>query len=162
MDCNARTENFGENSDCRKFVVSFFETVFKDEMFFQAEDDEDQPVLKKKKRGRKKKTECEDPDQLDEPGEEKPKKKRGRPKGSGLGLGLGEGENPKKDENGEVTQEDLFDFPQDESLRDPAMRHQCDRCVRGFMLKPEFHQVRSRKAIHVYVVYNNIVQHFVL
>ena len=112
--------------------------------YFQAEDDEDQPVLKKKKRGRKKKTESDD-----EPGEEKPKKKRGRPKGSGLGLGLGEGENPKKDENGEATQEDLFDFPQDESLRDPAMRHQCDRCVRGFMLKPEFHQVRSRKAIHV-------------
>ena len=100
-------------------------------------------MLKKKKRGRKKKTESEDHQDLDEPGEEKPKKKRGRPKGSGL-LGLGEGENPKKDENGEVTQEDLFDFPQDESLRDPAMRHQCDRCVRGFMLKPELHQVRSR------------------
>ena len=115
-------------------------------------------MLKKKKRGRKKKTESEDPD-LDEPGEEKPKKKRGRPKGSGLGLGLGEGENPKKDENGEVTQEDLFDFPQDESLRDPAMRHQCDRCVRGFMLKPEFHQVRSRKAIHVQctiILYNTL------
>ena len=123
-----------------KFLVSFFETFFKNEKYFQAEDDEDQPVLKKKKRGRKKKTESDN-----EPGEEKPKKKRGRPKGSGLGLG--EGENPKKDENGEVTQEDLFDFPQDESLRDPAMRHQCDRCVRGFMLKPEFHQVRSRKAI---------------
>ena len=100
-----------------------------------------QPVLKKKKRGRKKKTQNEDHQDLDE---EKPKKRRGRPKGSG-GLGLGE-TTLQKDENGEAIQEDLFNFPQDESLRDPSMRHQCDRCVRGFMLKPEFHQVRSKKS----------------
>ena len=38
---------------------------------------------------------------------------------------------------------ELFDFPQDESLRDLSLRHQCDRCVKGFKVKYQFDQVRE-------------------
>ena len=37
---------------------------------------------------------------------------------------------------------ELFSFPQDEGLRDPAMKFQCDRCVKGFKAKFKLEQVR--------------------
>ena len=38
--------------------------------------------------------------------------------------------------------EELFSFPQDESLRDPTMKHQCNLCVKGFNKKFKLDQVK--------------------
>ena len=39
--------------------------------------------------------------------------------------------------------EELFSFPQDESLRDPTLKHQCGLCVKGFNKKFKLDQVQQ-------------------
>ena len=54
----------------------------------------------------------------------------------------------KKKKDGDKTKDDikhravdLFEFPQDEALRDPSKKYQCTLCVQGYNMASEMEQV---------------------
>ena len=116
------------------------------EDFWNDNDDEDTDVQVKDESG-------EVPDVEDEPVSKQPRKKRLTKRGNevaGLKCETSTGDFSGlqpwcSEEKLAELKEELFSFPQDESLRDPTLKHQCGLCVKGFNKKFKLDQVQQHK-----------------